>query len=73
MLPLLRAVELDLVVEQDGHQATLQAQDGNFLVTFPTLRSLLHFARELWPQRHQMPMGITVAIRWRALHWRIVR
>lgn len=73
MLQLLQAVELDLTVEQGGHLMTLQGADGEFVVTFPTLRSLLHFGREMWPQRHLKPKGIRVSVRWRGLRWLLFR
>ena len=73
MLGLLRAVELDLEVLHCGHAATVQGQGGQFIVTFFTLRSLLHFARELWPLRHQAPGGVAVAIAWRGLEFKVLR
>ncbi len=72
MLPLLRALELNLVVEQGGYSAAVSGADGNFLVVFPTLASLWHFAIAAWPLRRPVPAGITVKVAWRRFHWEVL-
>ena len=72
MLPLLRALELNLVVEQGGYRAAISGADGNFLVVFPTLTSLRHFAIAAWPLRGLAPAGITVKVAWRGLQWKVL-
>lgn len=73
MLQLLQAVELDLVIEQGGQRMTVRGQNGQFLATFPSLRSLFHFARELWPWRQHKPSGVRVVVGWRSLRWTVLR
>lgn len=69
--PLLRALELDLAVEHEGHLVRLTGAGGRFLVRFPTLSSLIHFGRVVFPARKQFPSGFSVRLEWRGLGFRV--
>lgn len=62
---LLSALEADLLIEQGGHRLLLSGSALRFVVTFPTLSSLLHFARIFWAHRSLVPPGLSIRIKWR--------
>lgn len=64
MTRLLPNLKLDLLIEQHGHQVRLTGSGSAFLATFPTLASLLHFAKLLWPFRHHRPANVSLRIQW---------
>jgi hypothetical protein len=65
MRPLLRALDVDLVLEYQGHPMNLQGSGGRFAARFPTLSSAIVFLRALWPYRKRLPSGITIDLQWK--------
>lgn len=68
---LLHAVELDLVVEHGGHRVTVKGNRRVFTADFERLTSLLHFVRQAWRWRRQVPAGITVFVTWRGFRAKV--
>lgn len=54
--------ELDLQVEQAGHQMQLRGADGIVTVRFTDFSSLWHFAKWGWHERKRAPAGIGVRL-----------
>lgn len=67
MIQLPIVVEVDLLIEHDGRQLTVQGSGGNFVARFPTLASLFHFARIIWARRTAAPIDATFQVAWRRL------
>ncbi len=68
-LPLL---DLDLLIEHGGHEAALTGSGRQFVAKFPTLASLFHFSRALWPWRRNLPSEYSIQVEWRGFRfpWR---
>jgi len=69
MTRLLQSLDVDLRLEHNGHQAAVSGSKGSFVVKFPSLFSLFHFARVLWPSRKQVPAGCKVQIEWKGFRF----
>ena len=67
MTKLRPALDLDLVIESNGQRTSIQGSGYRFIATFPTLGSLFHFARILWPLRKAFPKGYAVQAKWKGL------
>ena len=65
MTRLLPRVELNLLIEHEGHEFRLTGTRNRFLADFPTLLSAVHFSRVLWPSRRLLPVGISMRVQWR--------
>ena len=65
------ALDLDLIVEHQGHQVSLTGSGYSFVARFPSILSLIHFGRAAWPARKQWPEGYGISIEWRGLQVRI--
>lgn len=65
MMPLLRALDVDLVLEYQGRHMSLRGSAGRFAARFPTLRSAIVILRALWPYRKRLPSGITIDLQWK--------
>ena len=63
-----RALDLDLRIQHAGHELILTGSGGSFVARFPTLLSLLHFARLSWPFRAHLPPDASLQVQWRWLH-----
>jgi hypothetical protein len=62
------ALDVDLLIEQDGRQMLLRGSGTSFTARFPTLTSLFHFARLLWRFRGRAPRGYRLRVQWRWLY-----
>ena len=51
----LPALDLDLLVEHEGHQVKLRGSGRAFIAEFSTLSSLVHFVRAAYPFRRSLP------------------
>lgn len=69
--PLLHALELDLAVEHEGYHVQVTGRSGRMVARFPSLSSLIHFARMAFPARHQFPSGLSIRIEWRGMGFRV--
>lgn len=56
--------EVNLNVENDGHNAMIEGNGRHFVAKFSTLSSLFHYARACWPLRRQLPAGFTFQVEW---------
>lgn len=65
----LPALDVDLLIEHNGHQATLQGAGHHFVARFPTLRSLFHFLRTLWPLRKRLPREVEFQVEWKGFRF----
>jgi hypothetical protein len=62
MTPPLPALDLDLRVEHGGHRVSLTGTGKRFTARFPTVASLLHFARIFWPLRKRFPREYSLRV-----------
>ena len=65
------ALEIDVIFEHGGRQATLKGSGHIFVATFPTLLSLIHFWRVLRGWRNKFPTGYGLRIEWRGVRVRL--
>ena len=49
------ALDVDLLIEHDGHQVGVTGSGRHFVAKFPTLFSLLHFSWAFWSVRKHVP------------------
>jgi hypothetical protein len=68
---LLRALNFDLVVEQQGHKCRVEGTGERPVVTVGSFSSLLHFARLRNTLLPTLPAATTVQIRWWIFRWNI--
>ena len=64
-------LEVALRVEQGGHQLEVVGAGRRFVVRFPTLLSLLHYVRIVWPSRDLIPRSLSVLVEWRRLRMEV--
>ncbi len=64
-------LDLDLVLQHDGHEVSVKGTDGQFVARFPTLLSLLHFSTALWPVRKHIPAGMGLHVELHGLRLRV--
>jgi len=64
MQRLLHALEVHLLVEHAGHQMTVTGSDARFVARFPTLASMVHFARIGWALRRSIPAEASLSVEW---------
>jgi len=69
MKRLLRSLDVDLRLEHAGHHASVSGSRGNFVIKFPTLLSLFHFLRVLWPSRRRVPEGCNFQVEWKGFRF----
>ena len=70
MLPLpLPALDVNLLIEHAGHQASVTGSGRHFVTRFSSLGSLFYFARTLWPVRDSFPASYGMDVEWRGLRW----
>ena len=70
MSPLpLPALDVALVIDHAGYQVSVTGSGHHFVTRFPSLRSLVHFARTLWSVRESFPAGYGMDVEWRGLRW----
>ena len=62
--------EVDLVIENDGHQAAVKGSGHDFVARFQSLSDLFHFGRTFWPVRKSVPHEIGIVVAWRWLRFR---
>ena len=67
------ALDVDLLVEHDGHRALVKGSGHDFVTRFPTLPSLMHFSRILWPWRKHLPSDLGLRIEWSIFRFRAKR
>ena len=60
-------LDVDLLVEHEGHTLKLRGAGNRFAAKFPTLIALLHFSRIFWPSRKRLPEEILLRVEWRKL------
>ena len=63
----LPVLDVDLLIEHDGHELKLLGSDMRFIAKFPTLGDVVHFSRILWPYRKLVPRESSVRVEWRGL------
>lgn len=63
----LPALDVDLLIEHDGHHMKLRGSAMRFVAKFPTLLSLAHFMRFFWSSRKRIPHEASVHLEWRQL------
>lgn len=61
------ALDLDLIIESNGQRTSIQGSGYRFVAKFPTLGSLIRFARIVWPLRKSLPKGYAVQAQWKGL------
>lgn len=69
----LPALDLNLLIEHGGHQTSVIGSRYDFVARFPTLLSLLHFVRTLWPSRKEFPRGYGFQIEWKGFRFPLKR
>ena len=60
-------LDVDLLIEHDGHHLELRGSEMRFVAKFPTLLSLFHFSRIFWPYRKEAPQESSLQVEWRQL------
>jgi hypothetical protein len=60
----LPALDLDLVIEHGGRQLKLTGSGSRFIARFPTLSSLIYFARNFWSWKNQIPEQMSLQAEW---------
>ena len=61
----LNLVDVDLLVEHDGHKLKLNGSDSRFVARLPTLVSLFHFGGLFWSLRKRIPQQASLHMEWR--------
>lgn len=61
----LNLVDVDLLIEHDGHKLKLTGSDSRFVARFPTLAAVLHFGRVFWTSRKRVPRQASLHVEWR--------
>ena len=64
-------LEVALRVEQGGHQLEVVGEGRRLVVKFPTLLSILHYVRIVWPARDRIPQSLSVLVEWRRLRMEV--
>ena len=60
-------LDVDLLVEHEGHTLQLVGAGKRFAAKFPTLISLVHYSRIFWSSRHRLPSEVSLKVEWRKL------
>lgn len=60
-------LDVDLLIEHEGHRMKLTGSQNRFAAEFSSLVSLFHYARTFWSQRKIAPPGTSLSIGWRGL------
>ena len=63
----LPALDVNLHIEQGGHEMKFSGSGNCYLATFPTLLSLLHFLRVSWQYRKRIPRAASLHLEWRRI------
>ena len=61
------SLDLSLEIENGGHKVFVSGSGTRIQATFPTLHSMLHFARSGWTWRHLFPKQLSLYIAWRQI------
>jgi hypothetical protein len=67
----LPVLEVDLLIEHDGHHLKLRGSGMRFVAKFPTLLSLFHFLRNFWSFKQHVPREASLQVEWRQLRIRV--
>ena len=65
----LPALDIDLIIEHDGHQAAVTGSGHRFVAKCPTLKSVFHYSLNLWPWRKVLPSGYIFQMEWRGFRF----
>ena len=71
MNPPLPALDVDLLIEHQGHRVEVKGSGRHLVATFPTLFSLWHFSRAFWPVRNYVPLDLDFKVEWRSFRWSV--
>lgn len=67
MTPPIPVLDVDLLIEHDGHRLKLRGSERRFVANVPTLLSLLHFSRIFWQYRKRVAEEYSLEVQWRQL------
>lgn len=63
------ALDVALVIDHAGYQAMVTGSGHHFVTRFPSLGSLIHFARTLWSVKDSFPAGYGMDVECWGLRW----
>ena len=61
----LNGLDVDLLIENGGHQVQLTGSGTRYVAKFLTFVSILHFARVSWEYRKLVPRDVSLRLEWR--------
>jgi len=64
-------LDVDVLIEQGGHELKLSGSGNRFVARFPTLGSLFYHLRFFWPARNLIPRSVGLAVEWRKLRVKV--
>ena len=67
MKQLIPNLDVDLLIENGGHQMKLTGSGMSFTASFLTLRSLLHFLWALRKSQNLIPSQASLQLQWRGI------